>query len=203
MGVHVIQIPLTWLSPISSFCVCLSVCLVVSLPYSLFCLISPFVWLYLSPYRLGFLISHLPMILLFGLVFPICFILFYVGLIGLFRLVQFHLVLFGLPSCGSVWFGESTLIVCLWSTIYGVSFDCLVSHNSAHNWLVWFRSVHLVWIEYDWFALLLPLMVRCFCCFLFGCFALLVMILVGSAFRVNFVTSLKLNKLLAWGVVLE
>jgi hypothetical protein len=34
----------------------------------------------------------------------------------------------------------------------------------------------------------------------------LVMILVGSAlvaFRVNFVTSLKLNKLLAWGVVLE
>jgi hypothetical protein len=74
-----------------------------------------------------------------------------------------------------------------------------VSHNSAHNWLVWFRSVQLVWIEYDWFALLLPL-IWFIASVASSLVAPLVMILVGSAlvaFRVNFVTSLKLNKLLA------
>jgi hypothetical protein len=106
------------------------------------------------------LISHLPIILLFGLVFSIglillspSLILLYVCLIGLFQLVvQFHLVYLRVVQFNLVLSVESMLIVCLWSTIYSVSFDCKVSHNSAHNLLVWFHSGHLylVSVGFDW-----------------------------------------------------
>jgi hypothetical protein len=107
------------------------------------------------------LISHLPIILLFGLVFSIglillspSLILLYVCLIGLFQLVvQFHLVYLRVVQFNLVLSVESMLIVCLWSTIYGVFFFyCYVSRNSAHNLLVWFRSgqFYLVSVGFDW-----------------------------------------------------